>query len=95
MRIVALRAGGAHPSMAVLLQVVSLSPEGRIGIDEMRRRCRILDALEKADDRLLLEDADHEILKKAIESFPFQIAHRDILAVIEDVIAAAAAPADR
>lgn len=61
----------------------------------MRRRCRILDALEKADDRLLLEDADHEILKKAIESFPFQIAHRDILAVVDDVIGAAAAPADR
>ena len=85
MRNIPLRAGGTHPSKAVLLQVVSLSPEGRIGIDEMRRRCRILDALEKADDRLLLEDADHEVLKKAVESFPFQIAHRDILAVIDDV----------
>jgi hypothetical protein len=95
MKTIPLRAGGAHPSKAVLTQVVSLSPEKAIGIDEMRRRCRILDALEKADDRLLLEDADHEILRKAIESFPFQIAHRDILAVVDDVMAAATVPADR
>lgn len=95
MKIITLRAGGAHPSKPVLMQVVSLSPAASIGIDEMRRRCRILDALEKADDRLLLEDADHEILRKAIESFPFQIAHRDILAVVDDVMAAATVPADR
>jgi hypothetical protein len=94
MKAVTLRAGTAHPSKAVLLQVVSLAPEGRIGIDEMRRRCRILDALEKADDRLLIEDADHEVLQRAIENFPFQIAHRDLLTVIDDVIGAAAVVSD-
>lgn len=88
MKTIILRAAGTHTSKAILTQVVSLSPESRIGIDEMRRRCRILDALEKSDGQLLLEDADHETLRKAIEAFPFQIAHRDILAVIDDVMQA-------
>lgn len=53
MKLISLQTGGSHSSKAILTQIASLSPDSRINIDEMRRRRRILNALEKADDRLL------------------------------------------
>lgn len=53
---------------------------------EMRQRVRILDAVEGAKDLLVLEDADYSLLKDITENFPFAIANKDLLAVLDTII---------
>lgn len=55
-------------------------------VDEMRRRCRILDALEKADTDLHLEDADHAHLCELLKVFEFGVAHPELLAIIDGIL---------
>lgn len=53
---------------------------------EMRKRCRILAALDAADAHgLRLEDADHEFLKQLVNDFRFAVAHPNLLRIIDDV----------
>ena len=61
-------------------------------VDEMRRRCRILDALEKADGFLALEDADHAHLCKLVNEFEFGVAHPELLSVVDGILDARNAP---
>lgn len=63
-------------------------------VDEMRRRVRILDALEKATTTgMMIEDADHEHLVKIVKEFDFGIAHPELLRVIDDILGAGPPPA--
>jgi hypothetical protein len=97
MKSIPLRAvdGGVYTSRNVIAQVANLSPSRPISVDEMRRRVRILDALEKADDTLLLEDADHAILKAAVEAFPFNVADAGLLRIVDDILEAGEPAAPR
>lgn len=57
-----------------LIQVIIETPSNQgagTTIAEMRKSIRILDALEKEDDVLLLEDADYDYLKDRINSARF------------------------
>lgn len=69
------------------------SPSNAITIEEMRRRVRVMDAidaaLEASADKLVLEEADHQMLKQAVSTFPFSVAHKDLLAILDDVVNAA------
>lgn len=85
MKLIPLRDGKKFKTINVLNQVVSMSPSRPMDIGEMRKRVRILDALEKAKGHLILEDADHQVLKAAIESFPWQAADSELLQIIDDV----------
>lgn len=64
-----------------LLKIVTNDPPERgCLISEMRSRLKILSAIEKSDgEKLVLEDADFEILKKAYNSFEWQVLHNDIV----------------
>lgn len=35
------------------------------------------------------KDSDHEVLKREVEAFPFAVAHQEIPAIIDSVLAAA------
>lgn len=88
MKRIVLRAGGEHGSLSVLRLVAGHSPQRAITIEEIRRRVRILDALDAADAELLLEDADAEVLVRALEGFPWNMASRELLEIIDDVLTA-------
>lgn len=72
-----------------VLSAVATQPAPGQGINaaDMRRRCRLLDALEKVEgSALLLEDADHALLVQLINAFQFGTAHPQLLATIDDVV---------
>lgn len=74
-----------------VIRAVASQPNPGRGIDvaEMRQRCRLLDALEKAQgDSLALEDADHALLVRLINAFQFATAHPQLLAIVDDVVEA-------
>lgn len=73
-------------SIDLFTQVLSKSPRDPLSVDAMRRRCRVLDKLEGATgQKLELEDMDALTLSQAIDAFPWAVANRDILRIIDDV----------
>ena len=82
-------------SADILRMVAGSSPTRAITIDEMRRRCRILDALDTLThdvDSIILEDEDAKVLVAALESFPWSAANRSLLTIIDDVLQAETVP---
>lgn len=76
-------------SLSVLRLVAGNSPQRPLGIDEMRRRVRVLDALDECkpnSEFVLLEDEDAKALTSAIESFPWSAASKGLLTIIDDVL---------
>jgi len=77
-------------SKVILTSVVQVAQDG-IRYDEIKKRMRILDALEnvKAEDLAFwLEDADWELLKTCINAFKFGAAHKSLVQIIEAVMEA-------
>ena len=74
--------GETFTSKRLLVEVLSLPPQG-CNFNDMRRRMKVMDAIEAADGELALEDADFELLKGCFNSFPFRLVHKDIMAVGE------------
>lgn len=73
----------------ILTIVASQATQGT-NVADMRRRCRLLDAVEKAGDApsMLLEDADHAFLVQLVNAFQFATANPKLLAVLDDIIEA-------
>lgn len=73
-----------------VLRVVLEKPGGQtgIGVDEMRRRIRILDKLEKASEKLELEDADYELIKNLYDGFQFAVVDRTLVQISDDLATA-------
>lgn len=70
-----------------------LSKPGRaIDLDEMRRRCNVLEKLEKAKDSpsVLLEDAEFELVKQALNTNPWGVAEPELLQVVDQIFASKA-----
>lgn len=96
MKLIALRNDDPFPTRKIMEAVVSQGGAHGIKLDEQRRRCRILDALEKVPaeaESLTLEDADHALLSKLLADFPFGLAHPKLLRVIDEMIDAKEPPA--
>lgn len=79
----------------IIRMVVRQADKG-MDIEEMRRRVRILKAIDAAPSSraLLLEDADHAALKRVITAFGgFAVADAELLDIIDEIIGAQAPPA--
>jgi hypothetical protein len=61
-------------------------PPGGATIVEQRKIGRVHDALEAAEDSVLLEDADHETLCKILNEIKFKVYSKQILAMLESVL---------
>jgi regulator of extracellular matrix RemA (YlzA/DUF370 family) len=86
MKTIQLVNSGSIRAAEVIAAAVSTSTQG-IRVDEIRRRVRILDAVDgKTEGPVELEDADHQKLVEIINSYPFAIASRDLLAVIDGIV---------
>lgn len=87
MKTVALIDSGNFKAKALLPQVLDLAPGGA-NLGEMRRRANIANAIEQANGKLALEDADFDLFKGIVERFPFQTstANKDQIAVLTAAI---------
>ena len=66
----------------------SAARDERFPVEEMRHRTRILNALAKANDAvLLLEDADADKLKSCVKEMRWPAIHDDLLEFTDDVLA--------
>lgn len=70
-----------------LLNLVKSGGEKGVDFDEMKRRLRLLDVLEPAQDREVVqfEDADHELLVSIVKNARWLISDRKIVYFIEAV----------
>lgn len=74
---------------------VPLDRQGGATIDEMRRGIRVLDALDTAQDHVLvLEDADWQHLKTKVEHMPWAMVDRRFIQFHDDIMEATDAPRD-
>ena len=85
-------ATGPFNSKGLLTQVISISQDKPINVGDMRKRVRVLDALETADGSFVIEQDEYNLLKAAILVFPFNVANKQILQVIDDVLDAVDGP---
>jgi hypothetical protein len=82
-RAVKLIEGEMFSSKHVLIEVLSLPPQG-CNIGEMRKRIRLIDAIEAAQGgEMTLEDADYELLKAVFHGNQFRLVHKDLLAIAD------------
>lgn len=83
MKTVKFHKGEGFNSKQMFTEVLSLPAQG-CAIGDMRRRMKILDALEKTEgDELQLEDADFDLLKQIYNGTQFRVAHKDLLAIAD------------
>jgi len=76
-------------SVTVFRLVTSSSPTRALTVEEMRRRVRVLDALDAAnvqDEWLVLEDEDAKMLAGAVDSYPWASANKGLLSIIDDAL---------
>lgn len=74
-----------NATVDVIKVVVERAQLQGMDLAEMRQRCRILDALGKSNGVLELEDADWAALKIIYNGYRFPVAHKDFLAIADDI----------
>lgn len=74
----------------LLKMVIEQAPPGQaFNISEMRRRCNIVDAVERKDDEgndlafLDLEDQDYDLLRQTWLNYPWVQANKGLLAIAD------------
>lgn len=58
---------------------INKTPEGGFTIEEMSKRLRIMEVLNKKKDKIILEDFDFEILKACIKNIKWGFMHKDLV----------------
>lgn len=72
--------------------IMNQNPRGMM-LDEMRKRIAVMDKVDACPTHVILTADEFTLLSDAIKSFPFGLAHKDLLALIDDVLAADEPPA--
>lgn len=93
MKYIPVRDDGAFKTVEIIRGVMRQSGNPQKGIDfeEMCKRVRILDVLDKfKSDGISLEDADHTFLVQSIRAFPFAMADAELLAILREIMDAKA-----
>lgn len=63
----------------------STPPEGGYNMNTMKLSLKIDAALEKAKDKIELEDAEADYFKEIVSNYTWAIKHKDVVAFIEAV----------
>lgn len=76
----------------ILTQICTGGGGQNMNVKDIRERIKIMDALDDAHksgaDMVLLDNELHKSLCAMIDKFPFAVAHRDLLRIIDDVLGA-------
>lgn len=92
MRYIALVKHGNWDTRSVLKQVMNLSPRGML-LDEMRQRLKVMDLLDDmVRTEIALDEEQFKLVSGAVKSFPFNVAHSDLLKVLDGILEAPAEP---
>jgi hypothetical protein len=73
-----------------VLRIVMENPQQQgANVEQIRRRCKVLDALDKVapDSALALEDADFDFMVTTLKTFSFSAATKDLLTVLDALTA--------
>jgi hypothetical protein len=90
MKTIPLRESPGLKTVEIIKAVLERPAQGA-ALSELRARCRVLDALDKAPPgatRMYLEDADHDTLVRAVNTFVFGLASKELLAIVDDILEA-------
>lgn len=79
--------GGMEGYSSILTLVVNtpLNPQRGFDPDDMRLTIRILDKLAEAVDEIVFEDEEWRAVKQKILAYPFAIAHKELIGLIDAV----------
>ncbi len=88
MKVIPLQDKGPYKAKEVFTTVLAGHPNGAMDVDNMRKRIKLMDKLDAANGSWHLEDAEHEFFVTAVKNFPFAIANRDLLSIIDGVLGA-------
>ena len=78
-----------------IIKTVLERPAQGVNVGELRARCRVLDALDRVPPeatRMYLEDADHDTLARAVNTFVFGLASKGLLVIVDDILEAKPPP---
>lgn len=64
---------------------LNFAPKEGLDAENMRRRIRVMDVLDKSTDTLELEDADAETLKSVVSLMPWAVLSRDLLEMLDAI----------
>jgi hypothetical protein len=95
LKIVERAAGEPWDYREVIKNVINgVDPREGLSVDEMRKRLRVVDALEACDGPVLeLEDADYELLARKVREMKWIVVDRVIVDFCDDIANAADAKA--
>jgi hypothetical protein len=85
MKTIELFEGKEFATKKLILEVVRPSRMG-MDLEELRKRCRILAALETAEVVLQLEDADYDVLCGILRGFAYGTASSELLKIVDDIL---------
>lgn len=83
---------GGITTKAILTTVLNQNPRGMM-LDEIRRRCKLMDLVEEATTHIVVKDDEFTFLSDTIKSFPFSIAAKNLLLCLDDILSADEPPA--
>ena len=89
MKIIKLRKDKVFSTLSIITSIIGSSPTNSINVEEMRKRVHILSEIENADkndEDLTLENDYYELLKRSVNTFPFSVANRDLLTIVDDIL---------
>lgn len=58
-------------------------PQGGYDVEEMRKRIKVMDVLDKGEETLEFEDADFECVKQCVKSMRWASIHKEILEFVD------------
>lgn len=92
MKLINFNKHGNFDTCSVLRMVMNQNPRGML-LDEMRRRIDVLKQLNVAGAvHVVLAEDDFTLITDALKTYPYGVAHEDLLALIDEVIASGAPP---
>lgn len=93
MRTIVFMTDPPYSTSELMRQVLQLSPVQSITVEQMRQRCKILDAIDAAGGAAIkLEEAQFSLLTGIIKEFPFNVAAPALMRVIDAILET---PADK
>lgn len=76
--------GRVYDYKDLILTIARTHPRG-ITIADMEKAVRVVGCAQAADETLLLEDADWEVLKAYVQDYPFLVAAPELLQFWKDI----------
>ena len=87
MKIILLIDHGVFKARDIIRQIAQTPQQNvALSLEDVAKRCRVIDALDRQQgDMLRLEDADWDTLSRAADTFPYGVAHPDLLRVVKAI----------